>query len=52
MTYYIETTYYVMDAETEETIAMTQKKDVAEWLKENYPTPVIVRPSFVKKVRH
>lgn len=53
MTEYIfEITYYVMDADTEATIAMTQDEKVAEWLKDNYPTPVIVRPSVVKKVKH
>lgn len=52
MTIHFEITYYVMDAETEATIAMTQDKKVAEWMKANYPTPVIVRPSAVKKVRY
>ena len=52
MNIYFEVTYYVMDAETEATIAMTQDETVAEWMKANYPTPVIVRASAVKKVKH
>ena len=53
MTEYIfEVTYYIMDADTEATLAMTKDEKVVEFMKNNYPTPVIVRPSVVKKVKH
>lgn len=52
MEYRFEVTYFVMDAETEATLAMTKDEKVVEFMKNNYPTPVIVRPSVVKKIKY
>lgn len=44
LTYKFEITYFVLNAETEETLATTKNLEVAKFLKQNYPTPSVVRP--------
>ena len=44
LTYKFEITYFVLNAETEETLATTKDLEVAKFLKQNYPTPSVVRP--------
>ena len=41
--YRFEIKYFVLDAETEETLATTTKAEVANFLADNYPTPTIIR---------
>lgn len=36
-------TYWVLDKETEATIARCHDKEVAEWIVANYPTECIIR---------
>lgn len=49
MKYKFEITYFVMEAETEETLLTTKKEEVAKFFTENYPIPTVIRP-LVKEV--
>ena len=40
--------YWVMIKETEETVAITENKEYAEWIAQNFPKECIIRPSFLK----
>lgn len=41
--YEMQVTYFVLEKTTEETLAMTKKLEVAEFLRDNYPTEAIIR---------
>lgn len=42
----IETTYWVLEKETEKTVAITQDNEVAKWLLANYPKETILRVTY------
>lgn len=43
--YEMQVTYFVLEEDTEEVLATTKKLEVAEFLRDNYPTKTIIRSS-------
>ncbi len=43
LVYEMQVTYFVLEKDTEEVLATTKKLEVAEFLRDNYPTEAIIR---------
>lgn len=43
MIYEMQVTYFVIEKATEEVLATTKKLEVAEFLRDNYPTESVIR---------
>lgn len=43
MVYEMQVTYFVIEKTTEEVLATTKKLEIAEFLRDNYPTEAVIR---------